>query len=728
MQGAQGGSRIAARIVLQQRCRHVAIRGEVEAKCRSGLPVRGDLEHGWATQAAVRNQHFFAEGRRSLAGASRRDHLDREAGQVAPAVRVLFIEDQGNEAGSAINDTKAKLLGEVISEAGCTHLRDRQATGGDDQRLGMKAPLRSLDEEAIRLRNRFDLRAEEDVDASGCAFTLQHRYHLQCGPVAEELAKRLLVIADVMSIHQRDHVFRREAGERGLGEVRIFGEEVFGAGVKVGKVAAATPGDQNLFAGTVGMVDQRNTATALASFHGTHQTCGACSQDDDVEALGIGHTSILRGAGNRLCDHRRMVKTVAERPLRIGKPQKLGPAAAIQRRAADRLRAGHLWVYRSDVDELIPSFETEDIAGGSLVTVVDSRGVPLGTAIYSAASQIALRLVSGETAVTRQQYLATMRERLGTALSLREELAPETPENNACRLFFSEADGLPGIVADRYNDLVVVQLLTQGTAQDDVRTLVSEVLTERLQLDTVVERPDPRVRELEQLAIPPSEPLFSRGDAMLATIFTINGVRFHFDAGAGQKTGAFLDQRLNYAAAAQYARGAALDVCTYQGGFALHLARRCDRVTGVDASRTALEVADRNRELNPKLPAKIDWIEADAFDLLREFEASGRHYDTIVLDPPAFAKSKRAAEGALRGYKELNLRAIKMLRPGGTLVTCSCSHHVPLTEFTEVLSSAASDVGKRVQLLETRSAAPDHPAVLTLPETAYLKCLICRVG
>ena len=235
------------------------------------------------------------------------------------------------------------------------------------------------------------------------------------------------------------------------------------------------------------------------------------------------------------------------------------------------------------------------------------------------------------------------------------------------------------------------------------------------------------VRELERLEAPGTGPLVGEG-AKTSTVFTINGLRFNFDAGAGQKTGAFLDQRLNYAAAARYARGVALDVCTYQGGFALHLAGACERVTGVDASRAALEVAERNRELNPQLKAEVDWMEADAFELLREYEATGQRYDTIVLDPPAFAKTKRAAEGAMRGYKELNLRAMKMLRAGGTLVTCSCSHHVSLAEFTEVVAAAASDAGRRVQVLETRGAAPDHPAVLTLPETSYLKCLICRVG
>ncbi len=355
--------------------------------------------------------------------------------------------------------------------------------------------------------------------------------------------------------------------------------------------------------------------------------------------------------------------------------------------------------------------------------------MPLGTAIYSDASQIALRLVSHQAGVTRPEYLAEIETRVAAALKLRAELAPDSSENNACRLIFSEADGLPGVVADRYNDLVVLQLLTQGTAQDDVRAAVSEALLEGLgDSITVWERPDARVRELERLSAPATGPLIGASDAAAHTVFTINGLKYNFDAGSGQKTGAFLDQRLNYAAAAGYARGVALDICTYQGGFALHMAQTCDRVTGVDASRGALEIADRNRELNPQLRAEVDWIEADAFELLREFEASGQRFDTIVPDPPAFAKTKRAAEGALRGYKEMNLRAMKMLRPGGTLVTCSCSHHVPLIEFMEVVTAAASDAGRRVQLLETRGAAPDHPAVLTLAETSYLKCLICRVG
>jgi 23S rRNA (cytosine1962-C5)-methyltransferase len=399
--------------------------------------------------------------------------------------------------------------------------------------------------------------------------------------------------------------------------------------------------------------------------------------------------------------------------------------AAVTRRAADRLRAGHLWVYRSD---FAGAFQAEP---GALVTVVDSRQIALGTGLYSAASEIALRLVSRSPALTRAQYLIDLRHRIHAALSLRRQVAPEVfggGDTDACRLLFSEADGVPGIVADRYAGLVVVQLLTQGTAQPDVRGALADVFAAQPWAETVVERPDPRIRELEQLAPPPEAPLLARAEPALQTVFHLNGLRLHFDAAAGQKTGAFLDQRLNYAATAHHAHGRALDVCTYQGGFALHLAQTCDQVTGVDASRAALEVADRNLDLNPALRAKVDWLEADAFDLMREWEADGYRFDTIVLDPPAFAKSKRAAEGALRGYKELNLRALKMLTPGGTLVTCSCSHHVAVEEFVAVLRSAAEDAGRTVQMIESRGAAPDHPAILTLPETSYLKCLILRVA
>ena len=423
-----------------------------------------------------------------------------------------------------------------------------------------------------------------------------------------------------------------------------------------------------------------------------------------------------------------MAKQLEVRPLRVGAPHAQGPAAVITRRAGDRLREGSVWVYRSEVEQLQPALGASAIEPGSLVTVLDGRGIPAGTALFSSASQITLRMVSSAPMLDRAAFLELVKQRVRAAVRLRQTVSPADEQNNACRIIFSEADQLPGIVADRYNDLIILQMLTQGTAQSDVREVVTRALQQELAPATIIERPDPRIRVAEELELVSGEPLFTdRDDAKLATTFTINGLNFEYDAMAGQKTGAFLDQRLNYAAAAAHAAGRALDICTYQGGFALHLAKTCERVTGVDASMGALEVADRNLELNHGLKAKVDWIEADAFDLLREYESAGQKYDTIVLDPPAFAKSKRAMEGALRGYKEMNLRAMKMLAPGGILVTCSCSHHVSLQEFTGVVASAAADSHRRVQVLETRGAGPDHPAILTLPETTYLKCLICRV-
>ena len=404
-----------------------------------------------------------------------------------------------------------------------------------------------------------------------------------------------------------------------------------------------------------------------------------------------------------------------------------GPAALITRRAADRLRAGHVWVYRSEIDMMIPALGAEAIAPGALVTLLDSRRIPLGSALFSDASELTLRKISAEPRVSRGEYLQDVQTRVRAALALRAPMLAGGDTDSA-RLIFSEADGLPGIMADRYRDLVILQLLTQGTAQDDLReVLATELAVEGVR--AVVERPDPRIRELEQLALPPEAPLFSASEnASLETIFQLNGLQFHYDANGGQKTGAFLDQRLNYAAAARHAHGRALDVCTYQGGFALHLARQCESVTGVDQSRAALEIAERNLHGNrERLKAEVEWVEADAFELMRSYDTAGERFDTIVLDPPAFAKSKRALEGALRGYKELNLRALRMLRPGGVLVTCSCSHHISLQEFTETVAAAASDAGRHVRLLETRGAAPDHPEVLTLPESRYLKCLILAV-
>ena len=412
--------------------------------------------------------------------------------------------------------------------------------------------------------------------------------------------------------------------------------------------------------------------------------------------------------------------TPARKPSARHLPVPEGPIAVVSRRAAERLRAGHVWVYRSDVEHLLSN-------GEDLIAVVDNRGLPLGTALLSPDSQIPLRLVTTGPLANREAWLFLLEERLRRAVQLRREMLDEGTD--ACRLVFSEADQLPGLMVDRYGDLVLFEILSKALDADDVRARIVRGLKAELDPSTIVERADPRIRELEGIGEPPDTPLYSKDlIPQLATIFRLNGLAFHYDARSGQKTGAFLDQRLNYAAAERYAHGDALDVCTYHGGFALHLSRVCGRVTGVDASHAALEVAEENLAVNRhRIAAAVDWMEANAFDLLRDWSNSGASYDTIVLDPPAFAKSKRAVEGALRGYKELNLRAFKMLRPGGILVTCSCSHHISADQFQAVVAAAAGDAHRRVRLVERRGAAPDHPVVLNIAETEYLKCLIVAV-
>ena len=390
------------------------------------------------------------------------------------------------------------------------------------------------------------------------------------------------------------------------------------------------------------------------------------------------------------------------------------PVVKVSPRGASRLKDGHVWVYRSDI------VSVDGVPPGSLVSVVDHRGQPFGTALYSSSSQIAVRLISHEPIA---DFPALLRQRVADAIAYREPIVHDT---NAYRVVFSEADFLPGLIVDRYNDIVSMQILTQAMDAEMVREALISELTERLHPAAVVERVDPRVRQLEELLPRPSG--LVRGEKG-STIFTMNGVQFHFDALEGQKTGAFLDQRENYAAAAQYAHGEALDAFCYQGGFALHLAPRCSRVTGIDGSRPALEVADRNATLNHRdqNQLEIEWIEANAFDLLKDYSASGRRYDTIVLDPPAFAKTKRDLDAALRGYKELNLRALKMLRPGGVLVTCSCSYHVGQADFIEMLADAARDARRALRLVEVRGQGRDHPILLNVPETLYLKCVIAYV-
>lgn len=387
-------------------------------------------------------------------------------------------------------------------------------------------------------------------------------------------------------------------------------------------------------------------------------------------------------------------------------------------RAAARLRAGHLWVYRSDL------VSTAGLPPGSLVTVRDPRGNTLGTALYSSASQIALRMLSSEPVEPGAEFHQLLRQRIHAAAEYRRQVVQGS---DAYRVVFSEADALPGLIVDRYNDVFCLQALTQAMDSPAAKAAVVAALVEEFSPAGVVERVDPRIRKLEQLPESAGGVLAGEKDA---TLFTMNGVRFHYRAGEGQKTGAFLDQRENYAAAAGYARGQALDVFCYQGGFALHLARGCESVTGVDSSRPALEVAEQNEELNRAASAvkEIEWIEANAFDLLKDYAAAGRQYDTVILDPPAFAKSKTTKETALRGYKELNLRALKMLRPGGVLVTCSCSYHLSEADFLEMVAAAAADAHRTARILEKRGQGKDHPVLLTVPETAYLKCILTVVS
>jgi 23S rRNA (cytosine1962-C5)-methyltransferase len=393
------------------------------------------------------------------------------------------------------------------------------------------------------------------------------------------------------------------------------------------------------------------------------------------------------------------------------KPSSLAiPKVKVSQRGAQRIKAGHVWVYRSDV------VSADGIAPGSLVDVVDERGRFLGTAFYSSASQIAIRWLSRDPVREPEDLL---RKRIRDAIAYRERVVKDS---NAYRVVFSEADFLPGLIVDRYDDLLAVEILTQAMDQDGMRGAIVSELGDALEPTAILERSEPKIRELEQLRPRPSGLLLGE---KTSTVFSMNGIKFHYDGLAGQKTGAFLDQRENYAAARQYARGEALDAFCYQGGFALHLAEHGVKVTGVDSSRPALEIADRNAELNG---CAIEWIEGNAFDLLRDYSSAGHRYDTIVLDPPAFARSRSTVETALRGYKELNLRALKMLRSGGILITCSCSYHVSEAEFLRVVAEAAQDNRRSLRILESRTQARDHPILCGVPETGYLKCLITYVS
>lgn len=382
--------------------------------------------------------------------------------------------------------------------------------------------------------------------------------------------------------------------------------------------------------------------------------------------------------------------------------------ATVHEHGVERLRAGHPWVYSSDLVRL-----QGEAAPGQPVLVRDPRGRRLGVADYSPNSKIVLRLLTRDAGQAVDEDF--FRQRIRAAIAWRQRVVRDS---DACRVVWGEADGLPGLVVDRYRDAVSFQILTFG--MEARRDLILRLLEEELRPAVLVERNDSRVRLLEGLEMRSG---LLKGDSSHVEI-TMNGLHLAMDLLAGQKTGGFLDQRENWPAPLRYLspEAEALDVFTYQGGFALHLARHCRRVEAVDISRDALEHADANAQRNGL--TGIDWIEANAFDLLRQYDDDGRRFDVVVLDPPAFAKSRSALATAERGYKEINLRAMKILRPGGMLVTCSCSHHLSEARLLEIVADAANDAHRAVTVIERRTQSLDHPILLTVPETYYLKCVL----
>jgi 23S rRNA (cytosine1962-C5)-methyltransferase len=379
----------------------------------------------------------------------------------------------------------------------------------------------------------------------------------------------------------------------------------------------------------------------------------------------------------------------------------------ISRRGAERVRGGHLWVYRTDLRD------TSDAEGGSVVLVRDERGRAVGRAFYSSRSEIALRLLSTrEDEIDREWW----RTRLRAAAARRASLEREA---DAFRLVYSEGDLLPSIIVDRYADVLVLQTLSQGAER--LKATLVELLVEEFAPRSIVERNDVRVRALEGL---PTLSGVLYGEEPGELEVTQHGTRFRVAPLGGQKTGAFLDQRENHSAARRYARGRALDCFTFNGGFALTIAPACESVLGLDISAEAVAASRSNAELNNV--SNVEFREANVFDALRELEAAGERFQTVVLDPPAFAKNRASVEAAARGYKEINLRALKMLDTGGTLITCTCSYHMTEPLFLEVISEAARDARRRVQIVERRAQAQDHPILVGVPETFYLKCIILR--
>ncbi len=390
----------------------------------------------------------------------------------------------------------------------------------------------------------------------------------------------------------------------------------------------------------------------------------------------------------------------------MGYASLMQPTVAVTGRAEQRLEAGHLWIYRSDVREA-------HAAPGDIVAVTGARGRVLGRAFYSDRSQIALRLLSHGPDPVDEAFL---RRRLQQAVEYRARLAIDA---TAYRLVHGEGDLLPSLVVDRYGDYLVLQSLSQGT--DRALPTLTRLLAELLAPRGILARNDVKVRALEGLE-PRVEVLHGE---VPATIPVREGpVEYDVDPWKGQKTGLFLDQRENRAAAAEYARGRLLDCFSYHGGFALRLAPRCDEVTAIDISAEAVARIAANAARN-RLP-QIQVREANVFDELRRLEGEGERFDTIVLDPPAFAKNKASVPRALSGYRDINLRALRLLRPGGTLVTCSCSYNVDEATFGQVVLEAATDVQAHVNVVERRMQGRDHPVLLGVPETYYLKCFILR--
>ncbi len=385
------------------------------------------------------------------------------------------------------------------------------------------------------------------------------------------------------------------------------------------------------------------------------------------------------------------------------------PKVKVSRRGAERLQGGHLWIYRGDVDHAPAALESGDV-----VALVDGRGRFLAKAFWSARSQIALRVVTRDEEPVDEGFLAS---RLAAAIELRERVFGG---ERFVRLVHGEADLLPGLVVDRYGDVAVMQTLIPAT--DRRKALLADLLTNALSLRTVVERNDVRVRELEGL---PQLKGVVRGEAPGPIEYREGEVRMRIDLLAGQKTGTFLDQRENHLRAGEYARGKCLDCFSYTGGFALHLARHADSVTAVEMQPGPAALLRENAALNRA--GNLEIVEANAFDYLRDRSEEEPAFDLVVLDPPAFAKNKESLPAARRGYKEVNLRAIQVLRPGGVLVTASCSYHLSEEALEALVLDAANDAGRRVQLLERRGAGRDHPVLLGVPETRYLKCLFLRI-